>query len=186
MAPKAKKSSYILSSNAFHLTCWSEATRLVGPPPLTYRPENHIPICEFVSFFNFFLIFKFLSDLRSKCVFGYVNAWVLLWDGFRWKPDTLGGVGTCLGLILDDASLKMSKNYFCLCSCVCRLGLVHVALFFRTQVCSWGSTYVGMDLRMWGLVYVRGLWPVYVRHLAEALLCLFSLIFQSFHLYVWF
>ena len=57
MAPKAKKTSYVLSSNAFHIIRWSEATRLVGPPPLTYWPKNHIPIRESVSFFYLFLIF---------------------------------------------------------------------------------------------------------------------------------
>ena len=118
MAPKAKKSSYVLFVDAFHLTRWIGATRLVGLPPLTYWLENDIPMGEFVSFSFFFLTFKFLSNLWFECVFGYLNAWVLLWDGLRWKPDVLGGVGTCLGWILDDASLKMSKNYFCLCSCV--------------------------------------------------------------------
>ena len=29
---------------------------------------------------------------------------------FRWKLDTLGGVGTCLGWVLIEACLKMSKN----------------------------------------------------------------------------
>ena len=49
------------------------------------------------------------------------------------------GVGTCLGLILDDASLKMLKNCFCLCSCVCGLWLayavcihVYAAFFLHT------------------------------------------------------
>ena len=188
MAPKAKKSSYVLFANAFHLTCWSRATRFVGPPPLTYRPKNHIPLGESVSFSFFFLIFKFLSDLWFECVFGYLNAWVLLWDGFRWKLDVLGGVGTCLGWILDDASLKMLKNYFCLCSCVRRLELayatcihVYAALFLRTQVCSWESTYVGMNLCTRGLVRMHGLWPPYERCLAEALLYPFLLIFHSFY-----
>ena len=52
-APKTKKTSYILSSDAFHLTHLSEATRLIGPPLLTYRPENHIPMAESVSFQTF-------------------------------------------------------------------------------------------------------------------------------------
>ena len=83
MAPKAKKSSYILSVDAFHLTHWSGAMRLVGPPPLTYLPKNHIPMGESVSFSFFFLIFKFLFDIWFECVFGYLKAWVLLWGGFR-------------------------------------------------------------------------------------------------------
>ena len=83
MAPKAKKSSHVLFANAFRLTHWSRAVRLVGSPPLTYQPKNHIPMGEFVSFSFFFLIFKFLSDLWFECVFCYVNSWVLLWDGFR-------------------------------------------------------------------------------------------------------
>jgi len=59
IAPKAKKSSYVLSSYAFHLIHWSGATRLVGPPPLTYQPENHIPMGESVSFSFFFSLSSF-------------------------------------------------------------------------------------------------------------------------------
>ena len=58
MVPKAKKSSYVLSVDAFHLTRWSGATRLVEPPPLTYRPENHILMGESVSFSFFFSHFQ--------------------------------------------------------------------------------------------------------------------------------
>ena len=50
--------------------------RLVGPPPLTYLPKNHIPMGESVSFSFFFLIFKFLFDIWFECVFGYLKAWV--------------------------------------------------------------------------------------------------------------
>ena len=53
MAPKAKKTSYVLSSNAFHLTYWNGAKRLMGPSLLTYRLENQIPMAEFVSFQTF-------------------------------------------------------------------------------------------------------------------------------------
>ena len=53
MAPKAKKTSYVLSSYAFLLTCWSGAVRLTESPSLTYWPKNHIPMVEFVSFSNF-------------------------------------------------------------------------------------------------------------------------------------
>ena len=59
------------------------------------------------------------------------------------KPNTLRRVGTCLGLILDDICLKMSKDTSCLCFCVRGLELAYVAwtyaytaLFFRMQVCS--------------------------------------------------
>ena len=51
---KAKKSFYVLSSDVFHLTLWSGALRLVGPSPLTYRPQNHIPMGESISFSFFF------------------------------------------------------------------------------------------------------------------------------------
>ena len=168
MAPKAKKSSHILLA--------------IGPPPLTYWPENHILAGESISFSFFFFIFKFPFDCWLKCVFCYVNAWVLLWDGFRWKPDVLGGLEICLGLILDDASLKMLKNCFCLCSCMCGLGTIYVALFLHMQVCSWGSAYMGMDLRTRGLVCMCGLWPAYVGHLAEALLLPIFTYFSPFSL----
>ena len=49
MAPKAKKTSYILSSDAFLLTRWSGAMRLMEFPSLTHRLENHIPTAESVS-----------------------------------------------------------------------------------------------------------------------------------------
>ena len=62
MAAKAKKSSYIISFDVFYLTRWSGAMKLMGPLPLTYRPENHIPMAESINF-QFFLIFKFLSNL---------------------------------------------------------------------------------------------------------------------------
>ena len=41
MAPKSKKSSYVLSSEAFTLTRWSRAVRLNDSPPLTYMPRDH-------------------------------------------------------------------------------------------------------------------------------------------------
>ena len=137
------------------------------------------------SFSSFFFIFYF------DVFFGHVNAWVLLWDGFRWKRDTLGGVGTCLGLILDDICLKMSKDTFYLCFYVRGLKLVYVAWsylyatqFLCTQVCSWGFTDVGSGLHTWGLVYVHGPWPTYVRRLTKALLCPFSLLFPLFYFYM--
>ena len=80
----------------------------------------------------------------------------------------LGRVGTCLWWILDNASLKMSKNCFCLCSCMRGLRPAYAAcihayadLFLLTQVCSWGFVYVGINLRtrgsclrVWALTYV--------------------------------
>ena len=81
----------------------------------------------------------------------------------------LGRVGTCLWWILDNSSLKMLKNCFCLCSCMRGLRPAYAAcihayvdLFLLTQVCSWGFVYVGINLRTWGsclrvwaLTYVR-------------------------------
>ena len=64
MAPKAKKSSYILSSDAFHLTRWSGAMRLIGLPPLTYRSENHIPMAESISFQKIFSFSSFSMILH--------------------------------------------------------------------------------------------------------------------------
>lgn len=91
--------------------------------------------------FLFYLPFQYLS--------GHVNAWVLLWDWFRWKHDILGGVGIYLRLILDHACLKISKNCFCLwaCirslnSCICGSVLVYVGLFLGFCICGSGSTYV--------------------------------------------
>ena len=174
MAAKAKKSSYILSFDVFYLTRWSGAMKLMGPLPLTYQPKNHIPMAESINF-QFFLIFKFLFDLPFWCV-------------FRWKPNTLGGVETCLEMILGDMCWKMLKDSSCLCFCVRGLEPVYVAwtyayaaLFLRTQVYSWGSAYVGMGLHMRGPVCVSRLWPAYVRCLAEALLCLFPVLFQLLH-----
>ena len=77
MVAKAKKSSHALANDAFRLTHWSGATRLVGPPPLIYRIENHIPASESVSF-SFFLIFNFPPNLWFRFIFCYLNAWVLM------------------------------------------------------------------------------------------------------------
>ena len=48
------------------------------------------------------------------------------------------------------------------------------------QVCSWGSAYVGSSLCKLGPVCICGSWFVYVKHLAEALLCLFHYFFHCF------
>ena len=56
MAPKSKKSSYILSIDAFHLTCWNGAVRLTMAPSLTYRSQQHLSESvrtESASFSNF-------------------------------------------------------------------------------------------------------------------------------------
>ena len=83
-------------------------------------------------------------------------------------------------MILDDASLKMSKNYFYLCSCMRGLrpayaAYIHayVVLFLCMQVYFLGSTYVGWTC-------ICRILSAYVRCLAKALLCPFSLIFNHF------
>ena len=138
-------------------------------------------ICNF-SNFSHFSSFSFI--FHFNVFFCHVNAWVLLWDRSRWKASTLGEVGTCLGLILDDVCLKTSKKCSCLCFYVRGLGPAYAALFLHTHVCSWDSTYVGVGLRTWGPVCVHGLWPAYVRRLVEALLYPFSFLFQLFHFYM--
>ena len=66
MAPK--KSSYILSIDAFHLTCWNGVVRLTTAPPLTCRSQQHllegarvgsISFLNFSHFSSFPLIFHF-------------------------------------------------------------------------------------------------------------------------------
>ena len=42
MAPKSSKSSYILSTDILHLTCWNGAVRLMTTPHLNYRSQQHI------------------------------------------------------------------------------------------------------------------------------------------------
>ena len=42
MAPKSKKSSYILSTDAFHLTHWNGVVRLAEALPLTYKLQQHL------------------------------------------------------------------------------------------------------------------------------------------------
>ena len=63
---------------------------------------------------------------------------------------------------MDDASLKMSKNGFCLCSCMRGLGLAYVsyihayvALFLRFCIRGNGPVYAGYCLCMWALTHVR-------------------------------
>ena len=52
MTPKAKKTPYVLSFDAFLLAHWNGAVRLMEPPSLAYQLENHIPMVESVSFSN--------------------------------------------------------------------------------------------------------------------------------------
>ena len=59
-------------------------------------------------------------------------------DGFRWKPDTLRGIGTCLGWVLIEKTLKKSKNTL-LCSFLCACAAcihAYVGLFLSACVCS--------------------------------------------------
>ena len=71
MAPKASKSFYVLSFDAFHLTRWEGGggMRLMGPPPLTYRLENHIPMAESVSFQTFLIFQVSLLSSILMCFF---------------------------------------------------------------------------------------------------------------------
>ena len=68
MAPKSRKSSYLLSTDDFHLTCWNGPVRLATTPPLTYRSQQHlsegaraglVSISNFSHFSSFPLIFYF-------------------------------------------------------------------------------------------------------------------------------
>jgi len=65
MAPKSKKSSYVISSNVFNLTCWNRAMRLNESPLLTHWPHNDLSESartELVSFSNLshFLVFSLI------------------------------------------------------------------------------------------------------------------------------
>ena len=42
MAPKSKKTSYVLSSDAFNLIHWNGVVRLNESLPMTYRPQDHL------------------------------------------------------------------------------------------------------------------------------------------------
>ena len=83
MAPKSKKTSYVLSSNTFNLTRWSRAIRLLEPPSLIYQPKDHLLANAQAKLVSFSFFFSFSFDLPFKSIFGLENAWVLLWDGFR-------------------------------------------------------------------------------------------------------
>ena len=83
MAPKSKKTFYVLSSNAFNLTRKSEAVTLMEPLPLTYWSEDHLStnaLARLVSF-SFFLNFLWSSILicfwTCKCL-GFVVGWVYM------------------------------------------------------------------------------------------------------------
>ena len=147
MAPKTKtkKTSYVIFNKVINLTHWDGAIRIIESPPLTFKPQNHLlegARAGLVSFSNFFHFQVFLwSSVLIR--FGLVNAWVLLWDGSRWNPDFLGGVGTCLGWFWFIACLKLSNEPFYLCSCVrihvhmCVGGFMRThPLFMRTHLCS--------------------------------------------------
>ena len=68
MTPKSKKSSYILSTDAFPLTHWNGVVRLTTTSTLTYRSQQHlsegtrarsISFSNFSRFSSFPLIFYF-------------------------------------------------------------------------------------------------------------------------------
>ena len=82
MAPKAKKACYVITSGVFNLTRWIGNTRLGKPPPLLYKPNDHLSENAWLGLqvFQTFLIFKFCSGLLFQSVFGLVNAWAVLWD----------------------------------------------------------------------------------------------------------
>ena len=42
MAPKTKKTSYMISNEVFNLTHWDGAIRLTESPPLILKPQNHL------------------------------------------------------------------------------------------------------------------------------------------------
>jgi len=72
MVPKSKKSSYILSTDAFHLTRWNGAVRLTTAPPLTYGSQQYLSegaraglvnFSNFSQFSSLPLIFHFNSFL---------------------------------------------------------------------------------------------------------------------------
>ena len=129
MAPKSKKSSYAIFGDVFNLTRWNGVVRLNERPQLTHRSNDHLlenARTGLVSFSNFshFLILLWYSILicfwTYKCLDFVVGR-------SRWKPDTLGVVGTCLGWVLIKVLLKLSKKTFYLCSCVHRYRLVYIA-----------------------------------------------------------
>ena len=110
MAPKSKKSSYAIFGDVFNLTRW--VVRLNEPPQLTHRSNDHLlenARTGLVSFSNFsnFLILLWYSILicfwTYKCLDFVVGR-------SRWKPDTLGGVETCLEWVFIKRWLKMPKN----------------------------------------------------------------------------
>ena len=61
---------------------------------------------------------------------------------------------------------------------ICNSILAYVGMFLRFCVHGNGPTYTGSCLRAWALT------RVHERCLVEALLCLFSLLFQSFHFHM--
>ena len=66
MAPKSKKSSYIPSIDAFHLTHWNGVVRLAEALPLTYKLQQHLSDgarVGLVSLFYFILFYFFHFDM---------------------------------------------------------------------------------------------------------------------------
>jgi len=127
------------------------------------------------SFFFFFILFIFLhlfifsnSFYKSLLPLSHsLTIWPLSSSSIStslWKPDTLGRVGTCLGWVLVEKSLRMSKNTL-LCSFlrvqpvfmhtqVCSCALVSVLQFMHTQVpscvCVQNSMYAVSFMRTHG------------------------------------
>ena len=84
MVPNSKKTSYMISSNAFNLTHWNWAVRLNESLSLTYRPQDHllkgvrIGLVSFSKFSHFLIFFwSFVLIYFWTCKFlGFVVGWV--------------------------------------------------------------------------------------------------------------
>ena len=66
-----------------------------------------------------FLIFKFCSNLLFNMFLDLYMLGFCCGMGSEKKPNVLGGVGTCLGRVLIQGRLKLSKKPFHLHSCIC-------------------------------------------------------------------
>ena len=112
MAPKSKKSSYVIFGDMFNLTHWNGAMSLKESPSLTYRPHDHLlesARTGLVSFSNFSHFWGLLWSLILIC-FWICKCLGFLWDEFWWKY-----------------VWKCRRTFLCLCSCVCGYRLAYAA-----------------------------------------------------------
>ena len=190
MAPKAKKTSYVLSFDAFHLTRWSGAMRLMGVSTTNipaWESYSHGWICKFSNFSHFqvsILYFVLMWFWPCKWL-GFAMGWVKMktWHIRRGRNMSKIDFGWCILENVEELLLSMFLCAWaraCVCnlhSCVRSSVLAYVGMFLWFYVCKDGPAYI------WSCLCMRALTHV-CETLGRSPTLPISLLFQPFHFHM--